>query len=297
MGHGCKRAMISVGAAALCGAVILCTEIASPISHATEMAPHSCCTFEQVETSEAPKPAQTQPQATTRPQQRASIRGIVTLKGSWDLQKPDLTRAVIYLASNPVLDDAPAGIDHATVAQKDKSFVPNFTVVPRGTTIEFPNWDDFDHNVFSRSKAAPAFDLDRYPRGQSKSRVFEKVGVVQVFCNIHPQMRAIIFVTPNRYFARADADGKFEIPDVPTGQYELVAWHERCGEQRQTIEVRSDAPEVSLTLEENRQNIIAHDPPKRDADYGIERGLGVKRERLNLPVVKDSHPAPDAPPK
>src|SRR5688572_20934413 len=148
-----------------------------------------------------------------------TLRGRVSVSAGWALHKPDLTRVVVYLASDSVLDAFPHSIDRAIVIQKNKSFIPSFTIVPRGTEVEFPNWDSFDHNVFSRSKAAPAFDLDRYPQGQSKSRVFEKVGVVQVFCNIHPQMRAIIFVTPNRYFTRADADGKFAIRGVPPGQY------------------------------------------------------------------------------
>lgn len=150
---------------------------------------------------------------------------------------------------------------------------------------------------FSRSKAAPAFDLDRYPKGQSKSRVFEKVGVVQIFCNIHPQMRAMIYVTPNRYFTRADADGKFEMANIPAGNYEIIAWHERCGEQRQTVIVNDKgASDISMTLEESRQQIIANDLPTREKEYGVERGLGVKREKLNLPVVKESHPARDGPP-
>jgi plastocyanin len=221
----------------------------------------------------------------------------VTIEGNWDVQRPDPTRVVVYLASTPTLDELASDLPFATVAQKNKAFAPNFTIVPRGTTVEFPNWDDFDHNVFSRSKAAPAFDLERYPRGQSKSRVFEKVGVVQVFCNIHPQMRAIIYVTPNRYFARADAEGRFEIQGVPPGEYEVVTWHERCSEQRGKVDLREGAAEIDLTLQDSRQQIIANEAGRNDRGYGVERGLGVKREKLDLPVVEDSHPARSAPPR
>ncbi len=221
-----------------------------------------------------------------------SIHGRVSAAAGWDLQKPDLSRAVVYLASEPALDGpAPAG--SVSVAQRNKAFVPNFEVVPLGTTVEFPNWDRFDHNVFSRSKAAPAFDLDRYPYGQSKSRVFDKVGVVQVFCNIHPSMRAVIIVTPNRFFARADADGRFEIVSVPAGKYQMVAFHDRCEEQQKEVQAGPDASgEVTFALEESRKSIMTNDPPPRRGSYGVERGLAAKREQLGLPVVKDSHPAP-----
>jgi len=221
-----------------------------------------------------------------------SIHGRVSAAAGWDLQKPDLSRAVLYLASDPALD-GPAPDGSVSVAQRNKAFVPNFEVVPLGTTVEFPNWDRFDHNVFSRSKAAPAFDLDRYPYGQSKSRVFDKVGVVQVFCNIHPGMRALIVVTPNRYFARADADGRFEIGPVPAGKYQIVAFHERCEEQQKEFQAGPDASgEVNFALEESRKSIMTNDPPARRGSYGVERGLGAKREQLGLPVVKESHPAP-----
>ncbi len=174
----------------------------------------------------------TQPAATCP---TVSVRGRVTIASALDIQKPDLSRVVIYLASEPAIDAVPMPAERPTVSQRNKMFVPNFLVVSRGAEVEFPNWDHFDHNVFSRSKAAPAFDLDRYPYGCSKTRQFDKLGVVQVFCNVHPSMRAIIFVTPNRFFTRADAEGQFELNGIPPGRHELVAWHERCDEQRKAF--------------------------------------------------------------
>lgn len=254
----------------------------------------------------APAPS-TQPAAvselpTTSPTTRPSvgvIRGRVLAAMGWDLQKPDTTRAVVYLAADPLLDAVAEPLPKAVMGQKDKTFVPSFIVVPRGTEVEFPNWDHISHNVFSRSKAAPAFDLDRYPFGYSKTRTFDKVGVVQVFCNIHQQMRAVIVVTPNAFFARPDADGRFELKDVPQGRHELVIWHERCEEQRRIVDVSGGSiPELAFDLVESRRGAIASNPSKDPGGYGVERGLGVKRERLDLPVVTDVHPtsapAPDS---
>jgi plastocyanin len=227
----------------------------------------------------------------------ASIKGHVEVPGSGDAHSTAVARTVVYLGSDASLDGEPPRVDHVSICQKNKSFVPNFEVVSRTTTIEFPNWDEYDHNVFSRSKAAPAFDLDRYPKGMSKSRMFDKVGVVQVFCNIHPQMRAIILVTPNVYFTRVDAQGDFELAGVPPGHYRVVAWSERCEERQQEVDVTAaGAQGLSFKLEESRAAAMENAPPKRDADYGVERGLGVKREKLNLPVVPDVHPAVDPPP-
>lgn len=220
-----------------------------------------------------------------------AVRGRVQISASLELQKPDLSRVVVFLGADPALDATPPSA-HPSVTQHNKTFNPSFEVISSGTEVEFPNWDHFDHNVFSRSKAAPAFDLDRYGFGLAKSRVFDKVGVVQVFCNVHPQMRAIIYVTPNNYFTRADSDGRFVLRDVPPGEYQLVAWQERCGEQRQAIKVGpGGTEEITVTLDENRGNILANDPPRKRDGYGVERGLGVKREQLDLPVVHSIHPA------
>src|SRR5438552_135290 len=110
-----------------------------------------------------------------------AIRGHVSIEPGWSLQKPDLTRAVIYLDSHPLLDAQTPARPSSEVSQYHKAFDPDLLVVPRGTIVEFPNWDHFYHNVFSRSKIAPPFDLDRYPNGQSNNRKLENVGVIHIF--------------------------------------------------------------------------------------------------------------------
>ncbi len=247
----------------------------------------------------AQEPATTTASATMSAAKPAgfTIAGHVALPTGWKLEKPDLTHIVIYLASSPALDAIAPPAEPAIMAQHNKAFEPNFIVIARNSTVEFPNWDHFNHNVFSRSKAAPAFDLSRYKFGQSKSRTFDKVGIIQLFCNIHPEMRAMIFVTPNAYFARADAAGHFALRDVPPGQYDLVVWNERCQELHQPVQVANAAPpELALTLQEDRKSILANDPPQPRNTYSVEKGLNVKREALNLPVVPNEHPAPVPPP-
>jgi plastocyanin len=221
-----------------------------------------------------------------------AIHGHVKISFSLDVQQPDYRRVVVYLGSDPTLDAIPAPTSRPSIAQQNKAFVPNFLVIQKGTTVEFPNRDHFSHNVFSRSAAAPAFDLDRYAYGYSKDRQFNTPGVIQIFCNIHPYMKALVLVTPNPHFVRCDGNGDYSLSGIPAGHYDLFAWQERCGFQKQSIDLggASDAP-VNFSLGEDRQSILTNDPPVHDS-YGVDRGLGVKRERLNLPVVEDIHPAP-----
>ena len=102
--------------------------------------------------------------------------------------------------------------------------------------MAFPNHDPFNHNVFSLSPEA-RFDLGLYGRGESKSTVLSRAGIVRVYCNVHPNMSAIVVVRDNPFYTQAAADGSFTIKDVPPGTYVLHAWHERGGETTRQITV------------------------------------------------------------
>ena len=69
-----------------------------------------------------------------------------------------------------------------------------------GTTVSFPNFDPFFHNVFSYSKPKK-FDLGRYAQGKSAEVKFDKPGIVNLFCEIHYSMKAYIHVLATPYFA------------------------------------------------------------------------------------------------
>jgi plastocyanin len=161
---------------------------------------------------------------------------------------PEIRSVVLYLKGAAARGPLPTM--RAQIKQENESFSPRVVAVTRGSTIDFPNFDPYFHNVFSLSGAG-TFDLGRYPDGQSRSRQFTKAGVVKVYCHIHSQMSATIVVLDHPYFAMADQDGHFTIPNVPPGEYTLVGWHERVGEQASHVTVASGATtttEVSLPL-------------------------------------------------
>jgi plastocyanin len=161
---------------------------------------------------------------------------------------PEIRSVVLYLkgASSP----GPLTPMRAQIRQENESFSPRVVAVTRGSTVDFPNFDPYFHNVFSLSGAA-TFDLGRYPEGQSRSRQFTRTGIVKVYCHIHSQMSATILVLDHPYFTTADQEGHFVIPNVPPGEYTLVGWHERVGEQSSRISVaagETTTAEVSLPL-------------------------------------------------
>jgi plastocyanin len=109
------------------------------------------------------------------------------------------------------------------MAQHDKMFSPHILVMPVGSTVAFPNRDPFFHNVFSFFNGR-RFDLGLYQSGQSRSVVFNRVGVSYIFCNIHPEMSAVIITLDTPYYAIADEHGDIHIAGVPPGSYNLQVW-------------------------------------------------------------------------
>ncbi len=50
-----------------------------------------------------------------------------------------------------------------------------------------------------------------------------------VTCNIHPWMKGYVVAKDNPYMAVSKPDGTFEIKDLPGGELEFQAWHEKSG--------------------------------------------------------------------
>ena len=134
--------------------------------------------------------------------------------------------AVVWLvpvSGTPDLPPPAAG--HFTLLQKNRTFTPHLLVVPVGSTVSFPNADPFFHNVFSLFNGK-RFDLGLYESGASKEVAFPREGVSYIFCNIHPEMSAVILTLSTSLFGIADASERVSVRNVPEGEYVLHVWIE-----------------------------------------------------------------------
>jgi plastocyanin len=130
-----------------------------------------------------------------------------------------VANAVVYLDDAPV--DGTRGRS-ATLGQKNMQFVPFLSVIAKGGKVIFTNDDPFPHNV---NAAKPErFDLGQMSAHAQRARTFDKPGVYQLLCNLHPNMLAYVYVTPGSYFAVTNGQGKYAIKDVPEGVHAVGAW-------------------------------------------------------------------------
>jgi len=110
------------------------------------------------------------------------------------------------------------------LSQKDYQFAQSLLIVPRGTTVEFPNNDNDYHNIFSLSRAK-RFDVGRYKKSEAPAPVvtFDTAGFVRLQCEIHDHMKAAVLVVNSPWFTTTDAAGRFTLSGLPPGNYTLHA--------------------------------------------------------------------------
>jgi hypothetical protein len=134
--------------------------------------------------------------------------------------------AVIWLEPQPGTPNLPFRPQNQyMLLQKDRTFVPHLQVIPTGAIVHFPNADPFFHNVFSLYEGK-RFDLGLYEAGSTKSVTFSRQGVSYIFCNIHPEMSAVVIALSTPLYAVADANDSFLLRSIPPGDYKLHIWIE-----------------------------------------------------------------------
>lgn len=115
--------------------------------------------------------------------------------------------------------------------QKRCRYEPHVLLVPANTKLQMKSSDAVLHTV--HMDGAATYNLPFPFPNQIISRDMPATGLVNLKCNGgHTWMNAEMMVVSHPYYAVTDESGKFEISDVPPGDYEIVAWHEGWGVAR-----------------------------------------------------------------
>jgi plastocyanin len=150
-----------------------------------------------------------------------------------------LANVVVFVKADNLQGDAPK--EAAVIDQKGCQYHPHVLGVMVGQPIVVKNDDNFLHNVHALSIDNPAFNFGQ-PTKDTNGRKVDPMKTAERFkikCDVHPWMGAHIAVFEHPYFAVSKEDGTFKIPagKLADGEYTLVAWHEKLGEQEAKVTV------------------------------------------------------------
>jgi plastocyanin len=147
--------------------------------------------------------------------------------------------AVVYLEGS---FPRPASVPVKQIAQKNLAFEPALLAVETGTRVEFPNFDDTYHNIFSYSPTK-RFDLGRYRPDERPipSVTFDVPGLVTLRCDIHEHMRGLVLVLDTPHFVTSDTSGHFRLTGAPPGHYKLKAWLDSRTLREKEVDLKNGA--------------------------------------------------------
>lgn len=161
-----------------------------------------------------------------------------------------LNEAVIY--AMPLHGTVPpAKPTEIVIDQIKRHFVPMISVARTGTSVRFPNKDNFEHDVYSFS-TAKLFHLNLYHGQAAQPVLFDKPGLVVMGCSIHDQMIAYLLVVDTPYFAKTDASGVAHIANLPADTYKVRVWYYKMTDPNHLVEAdiaaTADAKPVKVAV-------------------------------------------------
>lgn len=142
-----------------------------------------------------------------------------------------LQNVIVYIEDAPAAAVA-TNLPPVELDQKDCRYVPHVVALRTGQTLHITSSDPTLHNVHGQCTANDPFNFALVAAGQSKDISFEKPEIFPLRCDVHPWMKAYGGVFAHPWFAVSGSDGSFQITGIPSGNYTLVAWHEKYGQIR-----------------------------------------------------------------
>jgi plastocyanin len=160
----------------------------------------------------------------------------------------ELANVIVYVKN------APAGAPNTTPAVLDQNgckYTPHVSAVQVGQPVQIKNSDSTLHNVHAMPVVNSQFNEGQPVQGMVSTKKFDKVEMkpFRIKCDVHGWMKSYMAVLPHSYHSVSQTNGSFSIANLPPGNYTLVAWHEKYGEQEQQVTVgANEQKQVTFTF-------------------------------------------------
>jgi uncharacterized membrane protein/plastocyanin len=150
-----------------------------------------------------------------------------------------LQNAFVWIKNLDAYKGPPPPAEPIVMDQKSCMYRPHVVGARVGQKVIFLNSDPVLHNVRSVAEANAPFNEMMPTKDMRIEKTFEKTEVpVRAKCDVHPWMSAFVGVVPHPFYAVSDEHGAITLVNVPTGDYEIEAWHEVFGRRSQKVTVK-----------------------------------------------------------
>lgn len=191
------------------------------------------------------------PPETIRPDRDADTCGIRMPSETFVVDKEGKGLANVIVRLEGVTVGKPFADAEPKIDQIKCRYEPHVTVVRPGKPFNIFNQDPILHNVHAYRGDDTVFNLAQPFQGQATPQTLGDEGLIRVKCDVHSWMEAWVLVINNPYFAITDAQGSYNISEVPPGSYKVTMWHEALGEASKQVSVTSgQASEVDFSIGE-----------------------------------------------
>ncbi|HEX8698421.1 MAG TPA: hypothetical protein VF815_06280 [Myxococcaceae bacterium] len=158
-----------------------------------------------------------------------------------------LAHVVVSLAQGASLPAEGVKAPSAVLDQKKCAYEPPALAALAGSTLEVRNSDPVMHNVRAVAGTQSVFNVAMPLEGMTLRKPLPATpGTVQMKCDVHPWMSAVVRTFDHPYFTSTDAQGRFRL-EVPEGTHTLVLWHGRLPEASRPLTVK---PGETVRLEQ-----------------------------------------------
>ena len=146
----------------------------------------------------------------------ADISGVIkiTKKGK-AVSSKEYNDVIVYFVPDDKSLLTDLKLETKEVVMKKKTFVPRVLPITVGSSVNFPNFDPILHNAFSTSKKNK-FDLGLIGQGDTSEHLFNKPGLVRVYCNVHHSMVAYVLIFDTPFYSYIKENGEFNMKNIPS---------------------------------------------------------------------------------
>ncbi|WP_306599424.1 hypothetical protein [Geothrix sp. 21YS21S-2] len=177
-----------------------------------------------------------------------SLQGPVRILDRDGRPRPTLKDCVAILEPLDAAVRAPGPSRPLVIRTANKEFSPRVSIATPGTEVSFPNMDSILHNVFSLTPGN-RFDTGHYLPGDSPRVRLSGPGLVRLYCNVHHQMNAFVWVVETPFAQVLEHRKDLRFDNVPPGSYRLRLWHPEAGERTWALRIDGAATRGSWDLE------------------------------------------------